>query len=176
MALLCMVSPSGISSFENVMTRVVNTLATIFSNLSNVIESTKDFWNMLRNLSLCCSDVSKRSKTETYVGVLDNCSTKNRWDFWIATSKISFSFFSYASLVYLCVSVLISSSTIFSLPSGCRYMTSLETLPDRVMKVVSSSSSSFESLGSATSPTRYPKGTLFSRYCILVGGRMLMTW
>lgn len=60
------------------MTHGIDTLATIFSNLSGVIEaSTKDFLNMLKNLSLCCFDVSKRPKIETCVGVLDNCSIKN---------------------------------------------------------------------------------------------------
>lgn len=72
-------SPSGISSSEKVMTRGVNTLATMFSSLSSVIEaSIKDFLNMLRNLFLCCSDVNIRPKMETCVGVLDSCLIKNR--------------------------------------------------------------------------------------------------
>lgn len=64
------------------MTHDVNTLATIFSSLSGVIKvSIKDFLNILKNLSQCCSDVRKRPKIEIYVGVLDNCFTKNRWGF-----------------------------------------------------------------------------------------------
>lgn len=55
-------------------------------------------------------------------------------------------------------------------------MTGLETPPDLVMKVVSSFNSSFERLGSTTSLSRYPKGTSFRKYYILVGGGMLMTW
>lgn len=57
----------------------VDTLATMFSNLSSVIEAfTKDFLNMLRNLSVCGLDFNKRPKIETYACILDNCLIKNR--------------------------------------------------------------------------------------------------
>lgn len=77
-ALLCIVSPSGISFLENVITCGTDTLATC-SSLFNVIEaSTNDFLNLPRILSLCSLNVNNKPEIETYAGVLDNCSIKNR--------------------------------------------------------------------------------------------------
>ncbi len=124
--------PRGFHPLENVMTRGVDTLATIFSSLSGVIEaSIKDFMNMLRNLSRCCSDVSKRPKIETCASVLDSCSTKNRWDLQNSCFENLILFLLFYFSDCLCTSISVSSSIIFSfpLPSGCRYVTGLETTP-----------------------------------------------